>query len=246
MIAIPMGRNVPVFGGLFNIPASVSARPSLAGIIDLDSLIHFLQTLVSTLRSGQLPELGYWTYFLLALLVLVEGPIAVLLASAAASAGLMRPGLVFISAAIGNLTADSLWWRLGYAGKTEWILHFGRWLGVRPSRIEHLKAKMIEHATRVLFMAKITYSFSIPALIAAGLLRIPWRRWFPYFIVAETLWTGSLVLIGYYTTEAIKRVEQGVEYAMLAVSLAFVIFMIVAGRRLLKSLDQEDPEGTAD
>ena len=37
--------------------------------------------------GGQLPELGHWTYILLALLVMVEGPIATLLGAAAASAG---------------------------------------------------------------------------------------------------------------------------------------------------------------
>ena len=160
-------------------------------------------------EAVKFPEFGYWSYLILALLVLVEGPIAILLASAAASAGLMRPVLVFFSAAIGNLTADTLWWLLGYAGKTEWIHSLGRRLRIRESLIEHLQHNMIKHATRVLFLAKITVSFSIPALIAAGLLRIPWKRWFPYFILAETLWTGSLVLIGYYTTEALTARRAG-------------------------------------
>jgi membrane protein DedA with SNARE-associated domain len=208
--------------------------------VQLDSLSHLLTHLILTLRTGQLPELGRWTYFLLFLLVAIEGPIAILLASAAASAGLMRPVLVFIVAALGNLTADSGWYMLGYLGKTEWIQAIGRRLGIRPSLIEHLKSNMIKHATRVLFMAKLTISFVIPSLIAAGLLRIPWKRWFPYFIVAEALWTGSLVLIGYYTTEALKRVEQGVEYAVLAISLVFVGFMILAGRRLLRQLDKDE------
>ena len=75
--------------------------------------------------------------------------------------------------------------------------------GVRESLIKHLEAHMIRHATRLLFLAKLTLSFVIPSLIAAGLLRIPMRRWFPALILAETLWTGSLVLIGYYTTEAL-------------------------------------------
>lgn len=206
----------------------------------MDNLSLLLGHLVVTLRTGQLPELGRWTYFVLFLLVAIEGPIAILLASAAASAGLMRPALVFVAAALGNLTADSGWYMLGYLGKTEWIQAVGRRLGIRPSLIEHLKNNMIRHATRVLFMAKITVSFVIPSLIAAGLLRIPWRRWFPYFVFAEALWTGSLVLIGYYTTEALKRVEQGVEYAVLGVSLAFVIFTIVVGRRLLKQLDRDE------
>ena len=204
------------------------------------NIIAFIQSLIFALRGGQVPEFGYWSYLILSLLVLVEGPIAILLASAAASAGLMRPVLVFFSAAIGNLTADTLWWLLGYAGKTEWIHSLGRRLRIRESLIEHLQHSMIKHATRVLFLAKITVSFSIPALIAAGLLRIPWKRWFPYFIIAETLWTGSLVLIGYYTTEALKRVQEGVEYAALAVSIVFVVLMIMAGRRILRRLDSEE------
>ena len=204
------------------------------------SIAAFLNQLVLAVRTGQLPEFGYWSYVILAALVLIEGPIAILLASAASSAGLMRPLLVFVSAAIGNLTADSLWWLLGYAGKTEWIHSLGRRLRIRESLIEHLKHNMIKHATRVLFLAKITVSFSIPALIAAGLLRIPWKRWFPYFVIGEILWTGSLVLIGYYTTEAIKRVEQGVEYAALGVSIVFVALMILAGRRLLRQLDRDE------
>jgi membrane protein DedA with SNARE-associated domain len=65
-------------------------------------------------------------------------------------------------------------------------------------------------------------------------------------IAAETLWTGSLVLIGYYTTEAIKRVEQGIEYAVLAASLLFVTFLIIAGRRLVKEWERDDANATSD
>ncbi len=204
-------------------------------MINLPQLLH---DLVAALRSGQVPELGYWTYIILGLLVLAEGPIATLVGAAAASAGLMRPWGVFLAAAIGNLTADSLWYTLGYLGKTKWIMQFGRRFGVRESLIKHLEQHMIEHATRVLFLAKLTLSFVIPSLIAAGLLRIPWRRWFPALIVAETLWTGSLVLIGFYTTEAIKRVEQWLEYGILAISILFVMFVIWEGRRLVKQWDR--------
>lgn len=197
------------------------------------------QSLIAALRSGQLPQLGHWTYILLAMLVALEGPIATLLGAAAASAGLMRPWLVFLAAAIGNLTADSLWYSLGYLGRTEWLFHFGKRLGLRQSLIEHLKHNMIAHAAKVLFLAKLTASFVIPSLVAAGLLKIPWRRWFPVLLLAETIWTGSLVLIGYYTTEAIKRVERGVEYAVLAASILFVTFLIFAGRRLIEQWDRD-------
>lgn len=208
----------------------------------MNSFFEFFQTLVFYIKSGQLPQVGIWTYVLLSVLVAVEGPIATLLGAAAASAGLMRPWYVFFAAALGNITADSLWYSLGYMGRIEWLFHFGKRLGIRRDLLEHLKHNMEKHATKVLFLAKLTVSFVIPSLITAGLLRLPWRRWFPALIAAETIWTGSLVLIGYYTTEAIKRVERGVEYAALTASILFVIFLIFTGRRLIKEWDKDDVE----
>lgn len=208
----------------------------------MNNFLEFLQSVVLYIKSGQLPQVGIWTYVLLSALVAVEGPIATLLGAAAASAGLMRPWSVFLAAALGNLTADSLWYTLGYMGRIEWLFHFGKRLGLRRDLLEHLKHNMDKHATKVLFLAKLTVSFVIPSLITAGLLRLPLRRWFPSLIVAETIWTGSLVLIGYYTTEAIKRVERGVEYAVLTTSILFVIFLILAGRRLIKEWDRDDTE----
>ena len=206
----------------------------------MDAFLHAIESLVAALRSGALPELGPWTYLVLGLLVLLEGPLATLLGAAAASAGLMRPWGVFAAAAIGNLTADTLWYSVGYLGKTRWIQQFGKRFGVRESLIQHLEAHMIKHATRVLFLAKLTLSFVIPSLIAAGLLRIPMRRWLPALLLAETLWTGSLVLIGYYTTEAIKRVEMWVEYAALGVSVLFVLVVMLEGRRLIRQWDRDN------
>jgi membrane protein DedA with SNARE-associated domain len=192
-----------------------------------------INDLVVTIKSGQLPQLGGWTYIILALLVAAEGPVATLLGAAAASAGLMRPIPVFFAAAAGNLTADTLWYTVGYMGKTEWILHFGRWLGLRKEQLERLEHNMVDHAAKVLFLAKLTLSFMVPCLIAAGLVRAPWRKWFPVVAAGEAIWTGSLVLIGFYATEALKRVEKGIEYFILFGSILFLLVIIWVGRRLL-------------
>ena len=101
---------------------------------------------------------------------------------------------------------------------------------------------MHDHAAKILFMAKLTVSFMIPSLIAAGLVKVPWRRWFPALFAGEMLWTGSLMLVGYFATEAIKQVQQGVEYFILALSLIFIVFIVWIGRRVLRkgfSLDNE-------
>jgi membrane protein DedA with SNARE-associated domain len=193
-----------------------------------------IQDFIQALRSGQFPQLGTWTYIVLAALVAVEGPIATLLGAAAASAGLMKPELVFVAAAGGNLTADSLWYTLGYLGKVDWLLKFGQKLGIKVDVLDRLETEMHDHAARILFVGKLTLSLMIPALITAGLVKAPWRRWFPAIFCGEMLWTGSLIIIGFYTTEAIKRVAQWVEFVALGGAILVVVFLIVIGRRYYK------------
>lgn len=212
----------------------------------MSHFLDFIQSLYLLIKNGQLPQLGIWTYLLLAALVAVEGPIATLLGAAAASAGLMHPGWVFVAAALGNLTADSLWYALGYLGKIDTLLRFGQKLGINRDLLERLKTGMLTHATRIIFIAKITVSFIIPSLIAAGLVKAPWRRWFPAIFTGEMIWTGSLTLIGFYAAEAIKHLEKGIEYLALFGSLVFILFLLFMGRRLLRKKYQVVTQGHED
>jgi membrane protein DedA with SNARE-associated domain len=189
--------------------------------------------------NGQIPEWGYWSYLALALLVAVEGPVATLLGAAAASAGVMRPALVFLAASGGNLIADTLWYLIGYSGKIEWFFSIGLRMGLSRSHMETLQKNMRKHAVKVLFFAKLSMSLMIPSLIAAGLVKARWRRWFPAVFGGEIIWTGALVMIGYYATEAIKRIEQGMEYLILMGTIVFVIFIYLFSRRILRESETE-------
>jgi membrane protein DedA with SNARE-associated domain len=160
--------------------------------------------------------------------------------AAAASAGLMRPMPVFFASMAGNLTADALWYGLGYAGKMEWVARIGQRMGIDQRHFERLEHSLQKHAIKVIFLAKLTVSFVIPTLVAAGLVKASWRKWFPAVFAGEIIWTGSLVLVGYYATEAIKRVEQGVEYIVLFGSAIFLVFLLWLGRRMSKERKVEE------
>ena len=197
-------------------------------------VLTYAQNFWNELQAGLLPALGVWNYALLSFFVLVEGPIATLLGAAAASAGYMRVGLVFAAAAAGNMTADILWYSLGRMGKIEGLLRFGRWIGLRRSHLDHLKEAMVDHGPKLLLFAKLSSGFIIPSLIAAGLARLPLRRWLPVIALGESIWTGTLVLVGYYTTEAIKRVEQVVAFVIGAASIVFLLVLLWGIRHILK------------
>lgn len=195
-----------------------------------------------SLQQGRLPAQGFWVYPVVSLLTAIEGPWATLLASAASAAGLARPGWVFVSAATGNLAADTLWYTLGRAGRPEWVARLGGRFGLDHRRIDHLRHRMQRHAPQVVFVAKLTEGFIIPTLVVAGLSRVQWRRWLPPLVAAEVIWTGTLVLIGYHAVEAAGRARSAAHYLSLA---AAVVAALVGLWWLRRAWLAREAEGAA-
>jgi membrane protein DedA with SNARE-associated domain len=209
------------------------------------AFIDQIRQFLGALDVSQIASFGAFSYLILALLVAIEGPIATLLGAAAASLGYLNPAVVFFAAAAGNLTADTIWYYLGYIGKIEWVNRFGQRLGVNKQKLVELENTLHKHAPKVLFFSKLTVSPMIPALIATGLIKYPWRRWFPAVFAGEMIWTGSLMVVGYFGVQAIKKVELGLEHAILAASVAFIIFVIWLGRRLLTK-ETQNPKNSSE
>lgn len=200
----------------------------------MQALIEFLQTFWTNLQNGHLPELGYWNYFILSFLIVLQGPAATLLGGAAANAGLLRPHLVFLAGIIGNLAADIFWYNVGARGKTDWILRRGERFGVRQKHLDKFSGGLEQHAVKILLMAKISVGLAVPTLLVTGITRVPWRKWFPIVFLGEAIWTGLLVLIGYYATEAIKQVEQGLHALLLGFTFLFLVMVFWLIPRVLQ------------
>ncbi len=190
----------------------------------IDLINHFW----AALKTGQVAPFGYWAYPLITILVALEGPVVILLAAAAASTKLLNPVLVFFSAITGNLAADTGWYMIGYLGKLDWFKKGGRRIGIGPETFDKLRDKIHDHAVKILVLAKVTNAFIVPALIIAGVARVPWRKWFPFIALGETFVTGVLITITYFAANSLLKVEKGVEYFVLAMAgvvlLAFFLF----------------------
>jgi len=183
--------------------------------------------------------LGGWSYILLALLVAIEGPLTTLAGAVAASAGLLNPILVFVSASIGNLTADTLWYSVGYLGKTEWLVRYGSWFGIKEKLIERLQKDIQTHIHKILFVAKLTLGFVVPTLIAAGLARVPMKRWFGILFTAECIWTGALVLAGYYFGTLTQSIETHLRWISIGGTAIFLALVIIYLTHRKSNLENE-------
>lgn len=198
-------------------------------------MIDIIRTFWSNLQFGVVAQIGSWNYLILALLVAIEGPIVTLLGASAAASGYLQSGFVMAAAAIGNITADILWYCLGYAGKIEWLAPYQRWLGIKPRQMNHLQSEMHKHAPKILFFAKLSAGFMIPSLLAAGVSKVPVKKWLPALLIGEMIWTGTLFFIGYHGTQMLSNISRGIEYIFLGASLVFLFIMVFLIRRALRS-----------
>ncbi len=176
-------------------------------------------------------QLGFWAYLALAVVVMVEGPAATIVGSMAASMGYLHPLGVFFFAAAGNLTGDTCWYLLGYLGKIEWLERYGSRFGINHEFVSEMERVIQKNVLKIIFIAKLTMGFMIPILVATGLARIPWKRWFGILAGAECLWTGGLVLLGFFFGKYIQSMRIGLQ--ILAI-IGFIIFAFLGYRWLTR------------
>lgn len=201
----------------------------------MNVMIDVIRTFWVNLQFGMVAQIGSWNYLILAVLVAVEGPVVTLLGAAASASGYLQSGYVLAAATLGNLAADLIWYGLGYAGKIEWLTPYHRWLGIKPAQMTHLRSQMHKHAPKILFFAKLSAGFMIPSLLAAGISKVPFRKWLPVLLIGELIWTGTLFFVGYHGTQMLSNITRGIEYVFLGLSLVFLFIMIYLIRHTLRN-----------
>jgi membrane protein DedA with SNARE-associated domain len=169
-------------------------------------------------------------YFGLALLSVLQGPIVILLGAAAAATGVISPYGVFIAVTIGNLSVDMLWFMIGRLGKIAWILRF-RWLRVNLNTIESMKGRLNRQTPQIVALAKLSSVFVLPVMVAAGLVRLPWKRWFPTLFIVEVVKNVVLILLGYYAVVSVSQLQKGLSILAIAGSILSIIVPMWLFRR---------------
>lgn len=177
---------------------------------------------------------SFWQYFLIFILVAVEGTGVTLAAAALAGTGTLAAHWVFLAAGTGNLTADLCWYLLGYLGQYEKLVRWFPPLAKFEPQIEEFKGQVRRYAPRMLIVSKLALGIvSIPTLIAAGIARVSLWRVAPAQILGEIIWTGGLVLIGLYLGQYVAEFEQGLQIAGIVGGAVVFLILLWLLRRLL-------------
>lgn len=199
----------------------------------------FFHEFWNAIQTGQLPDLGFWSYVILMVLVFIEGPAATLVAATMAASGLLRADLVFFFSMLANFLADVFWYSLGYFGGDRRILLRIGWVRRRWFTIRRLQRGLHGRAAKIYLLTKLSMGLmTIPLLVASGLARVPWYRLALVSLVVEPIWNALLVLAGLRLGEYVAQMERGLQTIAIVGTVVVLFVLLILYRRMFARLAQ--------
>ena len=167
-----------------------------------------------------------YRYLILFPLAAFEGPIVALIAGFLWRAGYIAALPAYGILILGDIIPDSFYFyvgRFGNRGKfaEKYTLRF---------RTVFTNFKIIEklwqnHPKKTMFFSKLAYGLSIPFLISAGLVNMPYKKFISYAIPVTLFQYGVIMAFGYFIGHSYLLAAQYIEqiYVVIAVILILLI-----------------------
>ncbi|MEI7498371.1 MAG: DedA family protein [Candidatus Falkowbacteria bacterium] len=170
-------------------------------------------------------ELLQYKYFLLFPLTVIEGPIITVVAGLLVALGNFNFWYVLVVVVLGDLTGDSMYYAIGRWGKETFIKRWGKYLGITADRVLRIEKHFGEHSGKTLLTGKLTHGIGAIFLVAAGLAKMPFGKYFWYNVLATIPKSLVLIFVGYYYGFALTRVKSWLE----AISFLFIGLALAGG-----------------
>lgn len=179
---------------------------------------------------------GYVAVFIPLLLetagVPFPGETILLLASAAATRGVLNPWMIALVASVAVIIGDNIGYCIGRYG--------GRRVVERLSRFEHVQAGVVwgerffeRHGGKAVFLARWTAGLRVFGAWIAGMSHMPWGRFLLWNTLGGITWACTITAAGYVFGRSIQRVESIMGTAgAIAVALIAIVAIGLAVRWL--------------
>ena len=166
-------------------------------------------------------------YLFLFPVVVVEGPIITVIAGFLSSLGFLNIFIAYAVIVVGDIVGDIMFYAIGYYGRQKFVNRWGRFLGITSERVERLEKHFEKHAGKTLIVVKLSQGIGAVVLVAAGIARVPFRKFVWYNFIPTLPKSLILILIGYYSGESYVKISSYLDYAAIGTVIAAVIFIVI-------------------
>ncbi|MFA6383413.1 MAG: DedA family protein [Parcubacteria group bacterium] len=173
---------------------------------------------------GYIKTIGYP---LMLLVMIVEGPIATILAAFAASLGFFNVFIVLILSILGDILGDVILYTIGYFGGNRALVKAEKILKIKPAIVAKLERLFQAHGKKTIFAVKSTTGLCWITFITAGTIQMKFRDFITASFLGGIVWSGFLVIMGYFFGYAFEEINNYIKYAGMLIFFSAVVFYII-------------------
>ena len=179
--------------------------------------------------------IGYlitYRYVLIVPLTIIEGPIVMVICGF-----LLRTGIgqfdtipLYFSLIISDLIGDIGWYCVGRFWGLPFVRKYGHFYSISEKTVEKTTTLFHRYHNRILFISKITmgFGFALVTLITAGIAKVPFKKYIVFNVSGQFIWTGVLLLIGYFFGNLYYTVDKSFRIATV-IALIVIIIVVIYG-----------------
>jgi membrane protein DedA with SNARE-associated domain len=164
-----------------------------------------------------LKHYGYWAMLPL---MIIEGPVATIIAAMLASLGAFAWPMVFLFSVLGDMIGDILF----YAAGRKWGMGFvhgaGKYLGITETVVLRMEKYFEKHGGKTIFAVKSTTGLCWATFVTAGIVNMDFKKFVKYSFMGGVVWSGFLVAMGYFYGFLWKEMKQYISW------IGWIIFVI--------------------
>lgn len=160
-------------------------------------------------------------------LMIVEGPIATILAAFAASFGFFNVFIVLILSMLGDIIGDIILYIIGYTGGARVLVKAEKILKIKPETVAKLEKLFLLHGKKTIFAVKSTTGLCWITFIAAGTMRMKFQEFLFGSFFGGVVWSSFLVIMGYFFGYAFEKINDYIKYAGIIIFAAAVSFYVI-------------------
>lgn len=184
---------------------------------------------------------GYWAMLPL---MIIEGPVATIISAMLASLGAFFWPWVLVLSIFGDVVGDVILYGLGYKYGMHFVRGFGKYMGITEKLVLKMEHYFEKHGGKTIFAVKSTTGLCWATFVAAGIVKMDFKKFVRYSILGGIVWSGFLVAMGYfygYLWREIKQYISWVGWIILAIAVvSFVAITLYKNHQAKKLLAENN------
>ena len=191
--------------------------------------------------------LQHYGYAVMLPLMILEGPVATIIAAMLASLGAFNVFVVLLLSILGDIIGDVILFGLGYRYGMGFVRHVGKYMGITEKLVTRMEKYFEHHGGKTILAVKSTTGLCWATFVAAGIVKMDFKKFVRYSLMGGIIWSGFLVAMGYfygYLWRELKIYIASAGWIIFAVAAVSIVFINLYKMREAKNLLQKNSNGT--